>query len=143
MKYVVFCSLIIWMACTAVPVKHELIIQGVSVVDVTTETVQPNRSVAIDGDSISAIYESKVRARARTNIIDGSGKFMGKSDQFGAVQKGYKASLVLLSSNPLENIANTRAITDVIVHGKHLSRSDLDQMLLDVREMVSSTPSPF
>lgn len=51
----------------------------------------------------------------------------------GKVQEGYAANLVLLDKNPLEDIANTKAINSVIAKGKVYDRSLLDKMLAAVK----------
>lgn len=55
--------------------------------------------------------------------------FMNKTNDFGSVEVGKIASLVLLNKNPLESIENTKAIEAVIVRGKVYSRKALDLML--------------
>ena len=56
-------------------------------------------------------------------------QFFGVEDQLGTVEKGKLADLVLLSANPLEDIANTRKIAGVIVNGQYFYRAVLDKML--------------
>jgi imidazolonepropionase-like amidohydrolase len=56
-------------------------------------------------------------------------RFFGIEDQAGTVEKGKFADLVLLSANPLEDIANTQKIAAVIVNGQYFRRADLDKML--------------
>jgi imidazolonepropionase-like amidohydrolase len=46
------------------------------------------------------------------------------------------ADLILLDANPLENIHNTQRIRAVIVQGRVLGRSALDQLLASVREFA-------
>ena len=55
--------------------------------------------------------------------------FSGQEKDWGTVQKGKLADLVLLNANPLENIGNTRQISAVFVNGKMLDRRTLDTML--------------
>jgi imidazolonepropionase-like amidohydrolase len=54
--------------------------------------------------------------------------FMNKKDDFGSVEAGKLASLVLLNKNPLENIENTTTIETVIVRGNVYNRKALDLM---------------
>ncbi len=51
----------------------------------------------------------------------------------GKIKTGYKADLVLLQKNPLEDINNTRSINAVISNGKFLDRDLLDKMLQAVK----------
>jgi len=55
--------------------------------------------------------------------------FMNKKADFGSVETGKLASLVLLNKNPLENIENTKTIETVIIRGKVYTRKALDLML--------------
>jgi imidazolonepropionase-like amidohydrolase len=59
-------------------------------------------------------------------------KFMGRLADFGTVEKGRIADLVLLDANPLDDIRNTRRIAAVVANGRYLSRADLDRILADV-----------
>ena len=54
---------------------------------------------------------------------------LGKQKEFGTVQAGMLADLVVLDANPLQQIANTRRINAVVVNGRLLDRNTLDQML--------------
>ena len=63
--------------------------------------------------------------------------FMVKLDKYGVVEADHAADLVLLDSNPLEDIRNTRKIAAVIFSGKYYSRADLDKMLRQVREQAA------
>ena len=56
-------------------------------------------------------------------------RFFGIEDQAGTVETGKFADLVLLSANPLEDIANTQKIVAVLVNGQYFRRADLDKML--------------
>jgi imidazolonepropionase-like amidohydrolase len=56
-------------------------------------------------------------------------KFFGRSDQFGVVIPGAAADLILLDANPLDDIGNARRIHGVMVRGRWLPRSELDDIL--------------
>lgn len=53
----------------------------------------------------------------------------GLADSLGLVAEGQLADLVLLRENPLENIAATRSIGAVVLDGRYLDRSALDELL--------------
>lgn len=56
------------------------------------------------------------------------------SHKAGRIAPGYRADMVLLRANPLEDVANTRAIESVIVNGRLLDRAQLDAILAAVEE---------
>jgi imidazolonepropionase-like amidohydrolase len=68
-------------------------------------------------------------------------RFFGIEDQAGAIEKGKFADLVLLSANPLEDIANTQKIAAVVVNGRYFRHADLDKMLGGV-EAAALRPHP-
>ena len=55
--------------------------------------------------------------------------FLGKDQEFGTVEEGKRADLVLLDANPLEAISNTHKIAAVVVNGRLLDRAALDALL--------------
>lgn len=59
--------------------------------------------------------------------------FMSKKADFGTIEAGKMASLVLLNKNPLENIENTKTIETVIVRGTVYNRKALDSMLVQAK----------
>jgi imidazolonepropionase-like amidohydrolase len=65
-------------------------------------------------------------------------KFYDKLNDFGTVQAGRVADLVLLEANPLENIANTRRIAGVVADGRYQSKDDLDQLRAKLREVAAT-----
>ncbi|MFC1871935.1 amidohydrolase family protein [Chloroflexota bacterium] len=58
--------------------------------------------------------------------------YLGELDEFGTIEVGKRADLVLLKDNPLEDITNTRQIEGVMVHGRWYARDDLDIMFEEV-----------
>ena len=56
-------------------------------------------------------------------------RFLSSEQVFGSVREGLEADLVLLDTNPLEDIDSTRRIHGVMVRGTWLSRIDLDKLL--------------
>ena len=64
----------------------------------------------------------------QTSAYNGS-RFLKKDSDYGTVTKGKKADLVLLNSNPLENIQNTQDIFMVIKEGEIYTKPTLDSLL--------------
>ncbi len=52
-------------------------------------------------------------------------KFLNKTKDFGTIEAGKVADLVLLKENPLVDIRNTRTIAGVVADGRYLSDADL------------------
>ncbi|WP_339657625.1 amidohydrolase family protein [uncultured Maribacter sp.] len=69
--------------------------------------------------------------------------FMGKEDEFGTVEVGKKASLILLDGNPLENITNTERISSVFLRGRYLDRNKLDELLEEAKINATKAKNPF
>lgn len=59
-------------------------------------------------------------------------QFFGTLADTGTVRAGKIADLVLLDADPVADIRNTRKIRAVVLNGRYLSRSDLDEMLHQV-----------
>jgi imidazolonepropionase-like amidohydrolase len=55
--------------------------------------------------------------------------FLDKLDKYGTIDNDKIASILILNSNPLDNIENTKDIEAVFLKGKYFSRSDLDSLL--------------
>lgn len=68
----------------------------------------------------------------QASVISGP-KFLGVADRYGAVAPGKAADLVLLDRNPLTDVANTRAISGVLLHGRWFDKVELDGMLDEAR----------
>jgi imidazolonepropionase-like amidohydrolase len=59
-------------------------------------------------------------------------RYFRRLGEFGTVEPGKRADLVLLEQNPLADISNTRKIAGVTVRGRWLSSGDLIAMVNDV-----------
>jgi len=68
---------------------------------------------------------------ARANAIAKSGR----------ISPGYLADLVLLEGDPTVDIANTAKIAAVVLHGRFLSREELDAILEKARAAAAAIPS--
>ena len=64
-------------------------------------------------------------------------EFLGLEADYGTVEAGKRADLVLLRANPLDAIEHTREIEAVFFGGRRLSRTDLDAMLDEVEVAVA------
>jgi imidazolonepropionase-like amidohydrolase len=81
------------------------------------------QSLAEAGLSNYAVLEAATR--------NGAGN-LGMLKEFGAVEKGKRADLLLLDANPLDSIGNAKRIAGVMVRGKWLAKTDLQKMLEEV-----------
>ena len=66
------------------------------------------------------------------SATSGPARFLGAEKDYGTVEAGKIADLVLLSADPLDDIHNTRKIAAVIANGRLYDRPALDRMLTDV-----------
>jgi len=63
-------------------------------------------------------------------------RFFGLLDTLGTIEIGKIADLVLLDGNPLQDITNPQRISVVVIRGKLLPKSQLQEMLEGVERAV-------
>ncbi|MDX1436177.1 MAG: amidohydrolase family protein [Anaerolineales bacterium] len=59
---------------------------------------------------------------------------MGADHNWGTIEAGNRADLILLSGNPLDDVRNTRHRLGVMVRGRWMPQAELDRQLADYRE---------
>lgn len=62
-------------------------------------------------------------------------KFIGVDKSLGTIEKGKKASFVILRDNPLTDIKNTQKIEGVFLHGNYFNSQKLDSLKMNVKEV--------
>ncbi len=67
-------------------------------------------------------------------------RFFGMEEQLGTVEKGKLADMVLLTANPLADIANTQKIAGVVANGRYFRRAEMDMMLASVEAAARRQP---
>lgn len=63
--------------------------------------------------------------------------FLHRTADLGTVEPHKLADLILLDSNPLDDIRNTRTVSAVILDGQYLSREQLDQLRAHLRDLTA------
>jgi arylsulfatase A-like enzyme/imidazolonepropionase-like amidohydrolase len=100
------------------------------------------------GFSLHGELESLVRNVGLTPVealraaIVNPAEFFDLARELGAIRPGYRADLVLLDRNPLEDIRRTRQIAGVMRDGRWLDRKALDGLLARAAREVSQEESP-
>lgn len=61
-------------------------------------------------------------------------RYFAAGDQFGTVETGMLADLLLLDANPLQDISNSQRIHGVVVNGRWLSRRRIASILAEHRQ---------
>jgi len=68
-------------------------------------------------------------------------EYLGQSETSGSVEVGRVADLVILQSNPLEDIAHTRSIVGVVLDGTYIGPEELSAMGERIRSVLESLRS--
>ena len=66
-------------------------------------------------------------------------KILRRENEFGSIQKGLEADILIVEGNPAENISDTRNIAYVIKGGKLINREALKAAALDIKCWLIST----
>lgn len=74
--------------------------------------------------------------------LPNEGSATGVPADFGTIQPGLRADLVLLEADPSADIINTRTIAGVMLRGRWLDRAALDAMLEQVAVSANAPPTP-
>jgi imidazolonepropionase-like amidohydrolase len=90
------------------------------------------QSLAEAGLSNYAVLEAATRNGAEA---------LGMLKEFGTIEVGKRADLLLVDADPLENVANAKRLAGVALRGKWLAKSDLQKMLDDVAALNRETPT--
>jgi imidazolonepropionase-like amidohydrolase len=65
-------------------------------------------------------------------------RFLKRSSDFGSVEPGRIADLVILRANPLDDIANTRAIAGVVADGRYRSQADIQALRKQLERVAAA-----
>ncbi len=65
-------------------------------------------------------------------------RFLGKTSDYGSVEAGRVADLVILRANPLDDIANTRAIAGVIADGRYWPQTEIRALRMRLKRVAAA-----
>ena len=65
-------------------------------------------------------------------------EYVGTPDEFGTVQTGRRADLILLEANPLEDISNVQQRAGVMVRGNWMPEDEIQDHLDEIAQQVGS-----
>ncbi len=65
-------------------------------------------------------------------------RFLRRPDEYGSIAPGRFADMVLLTKNPLVDIANTRTIDGVVADGRYLSGDDLARLRTRLKQIAAA-----
>ncbi len=73
----------------------------------------------------------------RSATIDAA-RFSGKAREYGSIEAGKAADMILLDANPLIDIRSTKAIAGLFFNGQYLDRTALDELLTFAEDQAGS-----
>jgi imidazolonepropionase-like amidohydrolase len=65
-------------------------------------------------------------------------RFLNRSSDFGSIEPGRIADLVILRANPLDDIANTRAIAGVVADGRYRSEAEIEALRRQLERVAAA-----
>ncbi len=68
-------------------------------------------------------------------------EFLGASQEWGTIEPGKRADLVLIAGNPLKDIRNTARIEAVSIGGRWLPRPELQRMIATASDRLDGAPA--
>jgi hypothetical protein len=107
--------------------KHVIILAGT---DANVPVTVPGFS--LHNELISLTQSGMTNTQALLSATTDPAHWMKQKS--GTIKKGYRADIVMLKKNPLENIENTKSIEFVIANGRLYERRLLDAMLKAVKD---------
>ena len=118
-----------------IKLAEQLGVQLLAGTDVVAPWTYPGFSLH---DELGLLVEAGLKPleALRTATINPA-EFFGMKD-VGIIASGMKANLVLLDADPLENIANMKKISSVIMRGRLYTRSQLDDLLKTSARIASN-----
>src|SRR5262249_50376451 len=89
--------------------------------------VAPGSSLHRELQLLSASGLSPYEVMRSATVVPAT--FLGKTKEFGTIGVGQRADLVVVASNPLENLETLKRPISVMVRGRWLPREKLDELL--------------
>ena len=65
-------------------------------------------------------------------------EYFDKADEFGTVAVGQRADLILLTENPLDDIAHVARRAGVMVNGRWLSEEEIQRRLMEIAQFYGN-----
>lgn len=99
----------------------------------------PYNSYVYPGASLLSELEALVQAgltpqeALTTSVINGP-KFFGLEKQYGQIEPGKMADILILDKNPLENIAHLNTLSILVVKGKILDKAKIWELLKEIKQ---------
>lgn len=98
--------------------------------------ISPDVSTVFQVPGLAMIEEMKIYKKAGIAEYDilkaatlNAAEYMGEGNEWGSVQKGMRANLLLLEANPLEDLENIKKVKGVMKRGQWFSASKIEELL--------------